>query len=127
MMPRPNFSFKNSPLCGTNFETFASLSRFQDAQKRNPNLQMLHNGKCKRLCQLYAPVCGSNEKTYHNICHLNYDRKNSGDLFSRYNGKCVKSKGKLKAKPKLFGYNYYEDVSYVLHSRKKKKMCFLSK
>lgn len=77
-------------LCGSDFENYATRILFWQAQKRNPTLSVLHEGKCKKICQIYAPVCANNGKTYHNECQLEYAMKKSENrLRAKYKGPCI--------------------------------------
>ncbi|XP_045491105.1 uncharacterized protein LOC123690989 [Colias croceus] len=130
VLPRPNYNYIHSPLCASNFGTFASRKHFWIAQKRNPSLKVLHRGKCKRICQIYAPVCGSNDQTYNNLCHLDYNRNTVKNLHYMYNGKCVnRAKSDNKHRTKLFQFNYYDDTfNFEQDGREEKqKLCALSK
>lgn len=80
-------SDQTGTVCGSDFKTYTWKS-LSEARKEEPDITIVHNGTCKKVCQEDKPICATDNKTYRNICYLNLERLKHLDLFAVHSGVC---------------------------------------
>lgn len=82
-------------VCASNGQSYGNDCTLKSAQKINPKLKKVKNGKCG-VCACtkeLKEVCGSDNVTYPNICELNCQKEIDLKLTKKCDGKCpVESK-----------------------------------
>lgn len=77
-------------VCGSNGQNYGNDCTLKCAQKLNPNLTKVKDGKCGVcICtEEYNPICGSDGETYGNPCSFECQREKDLTLTKASDGKC---------------------------------------
>ena len=84
-------SDKCSYVCASNGQTYGNDCSLECAQKINPDLIKIRDGRCSECtCTMdYRPVCGSDDLTYSNECALMCQQERDSDLVKVSDGECI--------------------------------------
>lgn len=79
-----------SYVCGSNGQTYGNDCTLECAQKINPSLRKIKDGRCGECaCTMdYSPICGSDDATYSNECALKCQQERDSDLIKISDGEC---------------------------------------
>lgn len=82
-----------SYICASNGQTYGNECTLKCAQKSDPNLTKVKDGRCGQcICtEDYTPICGSDGETYENECRLKCQQEKNLKLSKVSDGKCAGS------------------------------------